>query len=202
MARFPESEAEITRLAQDLISGLTSYADEYPNPPVPVAELQEALAEYVEARKAAVVGSAAAAQGTALKDEALEGLMDLMKADIRYAETTMDFDHGKLRLLGWGGRNARTSLEKPGQVRSLEVVREGEGWIVLDWKPPTDGGKVAAYRIQRQPRDGGEWEDAGMSIETEVLLNGQDRHVEFQYQVIAANKAGEGLPGNIVTAVL
>ena len=202
MARFPDSEAEITRLAQDLISGLTSYADEYPNPPVPVAELGEALTAYVKAREAAVVGAAAAAQGTAAKDEALQTLVDLMKANIRYAENRTKFDDGKLRLLGWGGRSARTSLEAPGQVRSLEVVREGEGWIVLDWKAPTDGGKVSAYRIQSRLRDGGEWADAGMAIETEVLLNGQPRGVEIEYHVIAANKAGEGLPGNIVTAVL
>jgi hypothetical protein len=202
MARFPLSEAEITRLAQDLISGFTSYADEYPNPPVSVEQLQEALDGYTRAREAAVVGSAAAAQGTAAKDDALETLTDLMKANIRYAETTTDFDHGRLRLIGWGGRGARTSLEIPGQVRSLEVVREGEGWIVLDWKAPTDGGRVAAYRIQRRPRGGGPWVDAGMSVETEVLLGSQERGIDFEYQVLAVNKAGEGLPGNIVTAVL
>ncbi len=165
-------------------------------------QLRTALLEYVAAREAAVVGSAAAAQGTAVKDEALQTLIDFMKADIRYAENVMRFDDGKLRLLGWGGRKSRTSLETPGQVRALEVVREGEGWIVLDWKAPSDGGRVGAYRIQRRPRDGGSWVDAGMAIETEVLLNGQERGVDFEYQVIAANKAGEGLPGNIVTAVL
>ena len=66
MARFPEREAEITRLAQDLISGLTSYIDEYPTPPVLPEQLRTALSEYVAAHEAAVVGSAAAAQGTAV----------------------------------------------------------------------------------------------------------------------------------------
>ncbi|MGD8726106.1 MAG: fibronectin type III domain-containing protein [Gemmatimonadales bacterium] len=202
MARFPESEAEIFRLAQDLINGFRTYAEDYPTPPVPVEELEHALAAYVTARTDAVAGAAAAKQGTDIKEEALESLTGLMKANIRYAETTTEFDDGKLRLIGWGGRAARTSLEPPGQVRSLEVVREGEDWIMLDWKAPSDGGKVAAYRIQRRPRGEGVWQDASMAVETELLLSGQERGVDLEYQVMAVNRSGEGLPGNIVTAVL
>ena len=37
---------------------------------------------------------------------------------------------------------------------------------------------------------------------SEVLLNGQEPGVEFEYHVIAVNKAGEGRPSNIVRAVL
>ncbi len=40
-----------------------------------------------------------------------------------------------------------------------------------------------------------------MSVESEVTLNGQDAGVEFEYQVIAVNKAGEGPASNIVRAV-
>lgn len=67
MARFPLSEAEITRLAQDLISGFTSYADEYPNPPV--AELSReslwinrALSTSSYSHLSASVGATAAAR--------------------------------------------------------------------------------------------------------------------------------------------
>jgi hypothetical protein len=41
-----------------------------------------------------------------------------------------------------------------------------------------------------------------MAMESEVMLNGQEAGVEFEYRVIAVNKAGEGLPSNIVRAVL
>jgi hypothetical protein len=202
MARFPFSEAEVAALAQDMIGGLTTYAEDFPAPPVPAAELQAALAAYVTAREGAVAGSAAAAQGTAAKDEALQNLSDLMKADIRYAENSTKFDDGKLRLIGWGGRKSKTSLESPGQVRSLEILREGEGWILLDWKHPVDGGKVSAYRIQRRERAAGSWMDAGVAVDAEVTLNSQQRGIDFEYRVMAVNKAGEGKPSNIVTAVL
>jgi hypothetical protein len=42
----------------------------------------------------------------------------------------------------------------------------------------------------------------GLAIETEVTLNNQKRGKELEYCVIAVNKAGEGEPGNTVTAVL
>ena len=41
-----------------------------------------------------------------------------------------------------------------------------------------------------------------MAVDSQILLNGQERGVELEYHVIAVNKAGEGEPSNIVTAVL
>ena len=84
---------------------------------------------------------------------------------------TGGFDDDKLKLIGWGGRKAKTSLQAPGQARALEAPRQGEGWIFLDWKAPSDGGKVAAYKIKRRQRPSGPWTDAGMSIESEITLS-------------------------------
>jgi hypothetical protein len=42
----------------------------------------------------------------------------------------------------------------------------------------------------------------GTAIATELTLNGQESGVEFEYQVLAINKAGAGIPSNIVRAVL
>ena len=116
-----------------------------------------------------------------------------MKADLRYAENTVDFDDHRLKLIGWGGRKAKTSLEAP---------RQDEGWIFLDWKEPMDGGKVAAYKVQRRERPSGPWSEAGMAIESEITLSSQERGKEWEYRVIAVNKAGEGQPGNTVMAAL
>lgn len=49
---------------------------------------------------------------------------------------------------------------------------------------------------------GGDWADVGMAVDSEITLNGQEPGVEFEYRVIAVNKAGEGPASNIVRAVL
>ena len=202
MARFPTRESEILALAHELESGLNANAAVYPAPPFPGLPLAMARSAYITAKNAAVAAIAAAEQATADKDEVLEALTDKMRADLRYAENTVDFDDEKLKLLGWGGRKAKTSLEAPGQVRMLEAPRQGEGWIFLDWKEPSDGGKVAAYKVERRERPAGPWLDASMSIESEVTFSGQERGKELEYRVIAVNKAGEGEPSNTVMAVL
>ena len=86
--------------------------------------------------------------------------------------------------------------------RALEAPRQGDGWVFLDWKEPVDGGKVAAYKIERRERPSGPWTDAGMAIESEITLSNQERGKEWEYRVIAVNKAGEGVPSNTVMAVL
>jgi len=41
-----------------------------------------------------------------------------------------------------------------------------------------------------------------MAIESEITLTNQERGKEWEYRVIAINKAGEGDPSNTVMAVL
>ena len=202
MARFPKSEAEIAALARRMITGLAEAAEDFPAPPIPPEQIQAALTEYDSAKDAALAADGAAAETFAVKDEVLEALMDLMKADLRYAENTARHDPEKLRQIGWAGRKARTSLELPGQVRSLEVVAEGDGWVVLDWKAPVSGGSVAAYKVQCRTKDKRSWVHVGMSVESEILLSDQKRGVELLYYVVAANKTGEGEPSNTVSVVL
>jgi len=66
--------------------GLSSATDDFPNPPVPVDELQAALDAYQAAKDATVQAEAAAQETYGEKDEALEELTDKMKANIHYAE--------------------------------------------------------------------------------------------------------------------
>jgi hypothetical protein len=185
-----------------MMTGLAANVAIYAAPPVSIADLGTALAAYMTAKNDSVAAQAAAEQATADKDAALQTMVDGMKADLRYAENTVDFDDDKLKLIGWGGRKANTSLEAPGQARTLEAPRQGEGWIFLDWKAPSDGGRVAAYKIQRRTRPEGPWSDAGMAIESEITLSEQTRGVELEYRVSAVNKTGEGLASNTVMAVL
>ena len=41
-----------------------------------------------------------------------------------------------------------------------------------------------------------------MAIESEATLNNQERGKDWEYRVIATNKAGESIPSNTVSAVL
>jgi len=58
------------------------------------------------------------------------------------------------------------------------------------------------YKIQRRERPSGPWSDVGLAIESEITLSDQERGKEWEYRVIAVNKAGEGEPSNTVMAVL
>ena len=203
--QFPPREAEILRLANDIAAGLAAHTDVFPAPPFSPADFQQALAEHDANREAKIRAYATAAQSTDAKEQSQRKVEDMSKSVIRYAENHTRSDDGKLQLLGWAARRSRTLTvaEPPGQVRTLEVIREGKDWVFLDWKEPLEGGEIAAYRVQRRKREGGgDWVDVGMSVESEVTLNGQEAGVECEYRVIAVNKAGERPPSNIVRAVL
>lgn len=202
--RFPYREPDILRLAHDIAAGLAAHAETFPTPPYAAEDFEKAFGEHDTNREAQIMSRATAMQATAAKDESLGTIADMAKSVLRYAENHTRGEDGKLQLLGWGGRRDRTLsvTEPPGQPRTLEVMREGPNWVFLDWKEPMEGGQVSAYRVQRRRREGGEWTDVGMSVESEVVLNGQDAGVECEYRVIAVNKAGEGPVSNIVRVVL
>lgn len=157
--RFPYREPDILRLARDVAAGLAAHPDVFPAPPFSAEEFEKAFALHDDHREAQIVTRASSLQATATKDESLGTIGDMAKSVIRYAENVHRGDDAKLQLLGWGGRRPRTLsvTELPGQPRTLEVLREGSNWVFLDWKEPMEGGQVAAYKVQRRKRDGGDW---------------------------------------------
>jgi len=202
MPRFPKKEADILALAERLYAGLWANATIYPRPPVRVLFLRWTTNRYMSFRDTAMAKQAAAEQAVTVKNEALEDLAEAMKADIRYAENTVDYDDDKLKLIGWSGRKSRRPLAPPGQPRSLEAPRQGEGWVFLDWKKPADGGRPAAYKVMRRQRPAGPWEAIATAVITEATLVDQPRSAELEYRIIAVNKTGEGEPSNSVMVVL
>lgn len=202
---FPIREAEIRTLAQNIITGLTGNAD-FPSPPVSASDLQNLLNLLISQSDAQVAAQAAAKQATETKRATMNEITSSMKAILRYAEIAVRGNDAKLSALGWGARSEPTPhpLEVPGQPRSLEARYQGEGWLILDWKEPADGGEPAFYKIERRGRNDSSslWTIAGMSAETEATLNNQERGKEWEYRVIAANKTGESLPSNVVVAML
>ena len=202
MARFPKAEAEIVALAQNIVTGLAANVADFPSPPVASAALAALLDSFITLCDEQVAAQAAAEQVTATKNAGLEELVTAMRADLRYAEDAVSYDDAKLTALGWGGKAAPTALEVPGQARALEAPQQGEGWVFLDWKKPADGGAVAAYKIERRERPSGDWALISMAIESEATLNNQERGKDWEYRVIATNKAGDGVPSNTAMVVL
>jgi len=211
MPRFPQKEADIIALAERLFAGLKDNPAVFPNPPHPPNQPGNGIRWFVlvfQARRNDLSAARAlAASATAAKDEALANLVDLMKSDLLYAENTAHDDNDKLKLIGWSGKAAKNPLAPPGQVRLLEAVKQGAGWVALDWKAPTDGGKPSAYKVQRR-REAGEtvndrrWEDVATALETETTLVDQPRGAQLEYRVTAVNKAGDGQESNTVAVVL
>ena len=202
MASFPRSEAETVALVEAMIVGLTNNPGIFAAPPVDVLTLTTARDAYIAARTALINEQAKAEQATATKDDALRVMVAGMKSDLRYAENTVGFDDELLKLLGWGGRRPATPLQPPGQALVLTAREQGEGWVDLAWKPPVEGGKPSAYRLVRRERPAGPWADVATAIVTEARLLDQPRGKEFEYQVIAVNKAGEGPASNTVMVIL
>jgi len=55
-------------------------------------------------------------------------------------------------------------------------------------------GEVSAYRIERRKLPAGLWEMVGTGPLSEITLVDQTRNVEWEYRVIAFNKAGDFEP--------
>jgi hypothetical protein len=205
MANFPKSEPEVVTLAQAIVTGLTGQEGVppvFPAPPVSPQNLELALTAFTTARDAAMTAEAQAKQATEIKSDALTQLTTFMKTDLHYAEDAVNGDDALLSLIGWSGRRAPTPLQPAGQALLLEVRRQGEGAVDLAWKPPVDGGKPHAYRVQRRERPEGPWVELTTVFETQATLTDQPRGKEYEYRIIAANKAGDGEPSNTVMVVL
>nr|VFJ92268.1 MAG: Fibronectin type III domain-containing protein [Candidatus Kentron sp. H]VFJ93201.1 MAG: Fibronectin type III domain-containing protein [Candidatus Kentron sp. H]VFK00041.1 MAG: Fibronectin type III domain-containing protein [Candidatus Kentron sp. H] len=203
MAQFPRDETGIIGLAQEIADGLAANTETYPAPPVPIEDLNAALAACVVARDTVQAAKSALEEAVHGKQAVFETLAERMKKEIRYAENVVDYDDAKLKSIGWGGRGRVSSLAPPGRARGLAIRRQGAGSITLGWEKPTDGGKVAAYKVKRRARaEGGVWSNVETAMATEATLTGQIQGKELEFCVAAMNKAGEGLESNTVTAVL
>jgi len=202
MARFPRTEPEVMALVMQVISGLNDNAAIYPAPPVSAVELGTLFGGYNAAKNAQTAALAAAEDATNAKDDALEALTDATKTDLRYAENTTNGDDDKLKLLGWSGRKAPSVLTPPGQTKFLEAPRQGAGWVFLDWKKPSEGGAVSAYKVMRRERPEGAWSEVATAVISEITLVEQPTGKELEYRIIAVNKAGDGHPSDTVMVVM
>ncbi len=201
MPRFPLKEVEILQLARKMIAGFKDHPDDFPAPYVSLDQMERELADAEAGLVRRQEMEAQAREVTADTKRRFETLKETMTVNLRYAEIQAREDRQALHAIGWGPRRSKQPLRAPGEVRDLKIVEEWETAIRLRWKKPVDGGRAASYRIQRRGADGG-WQDVGMSVDTEATLEDQERGVEYQYRVLALNKAGDGSPSRTVQAVL
>jgi hypothetical protein len=202
MAQFPLDAAHILTLAESMIAGFNANSATFPSPPVSAAALQTQRDAAAAAYEAQLAAQAAAKAATEVKTEAFAALTAMMKSDIAYAEFTAE-NPSDLSLIGWGPRAEPTPLAPPGQPGSLDIPKQGAGWVRLSWEKPKTGGRPAFYKAEARTLDpAGGWKLKGTSTSLEIELTGLAKGVETEFRIIAENNAGEGTPSNTVTAVL
>jgi hypothetical protein len=206
MPRFPKSEPEIVALAEEMIAGYTSHAADFPS--VTVAQLSTMLTNYKNQKQTQENAEGQAQIATVTKDEKLDGLVELMKNDLKLSEVDVTDDPEKLYEIGWGPRSQPTPILAPGSPTELHPTAEGQGSIGLIWEKPASGsgGPVRNYIIERrdqqQGSDFGPWTLCNTTYNCEINLTDQPESVRIEYRVKAANAAGESLPSNSVSVVL
>ena len=209
MATFPTKEAEIVALVETMIAGYTAHPADFPSidPLVELVALQTALGDYQTDKNTQEDARAQAKLATVTKDTKLDGLVDIMKNDLKLSEVDTVADPEKLAQIGWGPKSPPQPIEAPGQPDNFHPIAEGPGTLWLQWDKPASGGQVRNYIIQRrqQPAGGGEfgaWTVAGTALNIEINLDEQIRGIQLEYRVIAANIAGESMPSNTAAVVL
>ena len=201
MARFPVRESDLIVLAHQMIAGFNNNPAVFPHLPIPVEQLQTLLDGFLADVDAANRADSQAADAHTQKDGSQQSLKDAMTTALRYAEITAA-NPDQLGLIGWSGPRPAASLQAPGQPRVLEAGRQGAGWVFLDWKEPTDGGKVAAYHIQRRELPDGPWQTVGLAVVSEAMVSNQPVGKTLEYRVYGVNKAGDGPVSNLAEVVL
>jgi hypothetical protein len=201
MPRFPTEENKIIELAQKVASGISNNAATFPNPPVSPASINMDLSDYFAKNNEIQLAKAELTHKTQEKNEILERISNAARDNVDYGVIIAKGDDAVLEEIGWGNRAAPTALQPPGQCRALEIIGQGAGYVRIDWKEPIEGGKVAAYKVQRS-EDGGAFADAATVIESEAAIFNQPTGKKLTYQVVALNKAGEGMASNTVSLVL
>ena len=202
MAQFPDRQADVVILAENIIQGLQNNPGVYPNPQVSSGDLSTDLVALIHAHDANVAAIAVAEQTTTTKNDKLVVLVGKMKDNLKYAEITVDYDDDLLKLLGWAGRAEPKPLEKPGQCDNFDATAEGDDWIEFAWDAPDKGGKPAMYKIMHRDNGTPKWKVAGNAYETTFRLEDVEAGKKMDYSVVASNKAGDSKESNLITAVL
>ena len=206
MPQFPKSKNEILVLAAKIAHGITNNPGDYTNPPFDPTNLNALIGTLLVQTGDRIGKDAAAKAALDLENGTIEDVVDESKRLIRLAEATHNQIAAKLQLIGWDARGTAQSFP-PGEVRNLEILVQGPGSALIDWKAPArtaTTGLSDYYLIERRVintqtntlvEDWGLWKDTATDSEKTVIS--QPRGVEITYRVTALNTNG---PGPAVTS--
>lgn len=207
MARFPQNEATVLELAQEMQIGLSGSSAVYPAPPIDPTELDTLITTALNSKNSVSVAQTSAKEAVTAKNTALEALVEAMKRDITYAEYVVGDDNDKLQLIGWGVKKPAEPVAVPGMPIDLDPVFQGAGSVTLQWKAPVSetGGPVRTYIVERREDSGSgfsSWIVVATTFNTEITLDDQTRSIQLEYHIKASNVTGESLPSNTAAVVL
>ena len=200
--QFPRNESDIVALATAMIAGLAEHGADFPS--AEAAALEAALGDYHLRRAEQVDMQSRALQATVAKQEALAVLSEQMRKTVKLCEADAIDRPTVLTEIGWGPRLDRHKLTAPNQPHELVMEAQGHGFVWLQWKKAASGAKAASYIIERREGTGGDfsqWRQVATSFAAEVKLTDQPQGVDLEYQVSAANGAGQSRPSNIAAIV-
>ena len=205
MAKFPESEATITQLAETLKGGLASDPV-FSDAPATPAQIQSELSELAAANTTKINADAAAKTATIAKNDGLNALIDSMKQVFSWAVKIPGITAEQLQTLGWGFPDPPRELKPPAQCGNFRLHNIEGQTVDFDWDKPSykDGGKPTGYKIyRREAGTSAPWLlcnalFGAMSLEDiEPFPTGQ-----WEVGVRASNAAGEGPLSNTVAVAV
>ena len=137
--------------------------------------------------------------GDKLNDKLRDAFAEQQRASETAEQKYQDYVTAQLAL--WEAKRAAFQLDatlggKPGQPGLLGSADYGTHWILFDWKPPTTGGPVWGYRIERS-NDNQNFYLADIGVEPEIILQHQPQHVKLHYRCVAFNGCGDGPPSEV-----
>jgi hypothetical protein len=203
MPEFPKSEPQIIALADRMISGYSLHVADFPN--VNRRNLIFARGTYMAARKSAKDVRSRLRIETKNRNEKLLDLKNIMKQSLQKAQVDVSANPEKLKLIGWGLKDAFQPAQIPGQPIELAIVDKQNGTLKLSWKKPINGGTIYNYIIERRCHDAnqsGNWTIAVISYNCQANLSNQPKGIYLEYRVRASNLAGQSLPSNTATITL
>jgi hypothetical protein len=197
---LPESEDAILALAMRMIEAMEREPDRFRRAPHSAGDLRAAVEKARAALAASDAAEAAQREALTRSEQALRALKDGLQRELWSVEVEVRGEREKLSGLGWGGSEA-TDRVAPGAPRDLTIGSQHGVNVVLEWRPPADGGPAAAYRVQRR-KAGRPWRYVATAEDNACLLSDQPLGIEMDYRVAAVNKAGTGPPSATVTVLL